>query len=229
MEWTPVNMYYVYTGKSTAEFNVVKDLNPPRLLISYYYFRRKSMKSFIETLGYTPEIMLDSGAWSAFSCGKDIRITDYMKYIAENTDYIRYYISLDVIGDSSATYSNYIHIKKEGFNPIPVFHFQDDFSLLNQYVDMGVTYIALGGTVPVKSKNKVARWINSILFEYPGLHFHVLGSSSSRIVDNCNIYSCDSTTWFMSAINGHVPHMPGFSREDKIKRATYLMQGSLLE
>lgn len=70
------NNYFVYTGKSTLETEVLQKLKPDRLLLSYYYFKNKPLSTVIDTLGYTPEIILDSGAFSAFTKGSNISLLD---------------------------------------------------------------------------------------------------------------------------------------------------------
>lgn len=223
-----INLYFVYTGKSTVELEVVKKLKPQRLLISYYYFKTKSLESFIDFIGYIPEIILDSGAFSAFTKGGSVSLLDYLKYIEENGKYIKYYISLDVIGDSLTTYAYYQIMKNKGFTPLPVYHYGEDISYLKKYIDAREAYIALGGTVPIVDKNVVASWANQIIKQYPEVKFHLLGSSSNKIINQCKIFSCDSSTWIMGAVNGKVKEIPGNTRADKIRRAEFLMQKMIL-
>lgn len=65
-----MKVYFVTTGL-WEEIQVVKKVRPPRLLCSYWYFKNKRMADFCEELGYRPEIILDSGAYSAFTKGKN--------------------------------------------------------------------------------------------------------------------------------------------------------------
>lgn len=180
------------------------------------------MKAYCEKLGYQPEILLDSGCFSAFNKGKGIALTDFMKYIQDNKEFITHYINLDVIQDNDMSFDYYKIMKKKGFQPIPVLQYgENDEYWLDKYISEGETYIALGGTVGIKNKQQVAEWVRMISWLYPNVNFHLLGSSSRKISDSCDIYSMDSSTWFMMAINGYPHHIKGTSRESKIERATY--------
>lgn len=217
-----MKIYHVAVDSSTAELETLREVKPPRLLLSYFYFRNKSLKDYTEKLGYIPEIMLDSGAYSAYTKGKGIALTDYMKYIEENKDYISYYINLDVFGDNEMSYDYYRIMKKKGYNPIPVVQYGgDDEYWLKKYYENGERHLALGGTVPVKSKWEVSEWVRLLSWQYSEVKFHLLGSSSRKIIDHCDMYSCDSSTWFMQAINGKPKHIKGTSRTSKIERATF--------
>lgn len=203
-------------------------VKPPRLLLSYFYFRNKPLKQFVEKLGYQPEIMLDSGAYSAWTKGKGIALTDYIKYIDENKEYLSSYINLDVIGDNEMSYDYYEILKRKNYTPIPVVHHGDDCEKwLEKYYQNGERFIALGGTVGIKSKQKVSDWARLLIWQYPNVNFHLLGSSSKKIIDHCDLYSCDSSTWFMQAIMGKPKHIKGTSRTSKIERATYNLKEEL--
>jgi hypothetical protein len=221
-----MNIYHVAVDSSTAELESLKEVKPPRLLLSYFYFKNKPLNEYIEKLGYQPDIMLDSGAYSAFTKGKGIALTDYMKYIEENKEYITHYFSLDVIGDSEMSYWYYSIMKEKGFDPLPVYHYGSDEKWLKKYIKESI-YIGLGGTVPEKSKSKVSDWVRMITWEYPETDFHLLGSTSDKIIDTCDIASVDSSSWFMQAIMGSPKHIKGRTREAKIKRAKYNLKREL--
>jgi hypothetical protein len=200
----------------------LKEVKPPRLLLSYFYFKNKPLKNYVEQLGYKPEIMLDSGAYSAWTKGKGIALTDYMKYIEENKEYIYCYMNLDVFGDNQMSYDYYLILKKKGFSPVPVVQYGDDHQdWLDKYYQQGERFMALGGTVPIKNKWEVSDYVRLLSWQYPEINFHLLGSSSRKIIDHCDMYSCDSSTWFMMAINGYPKHIPGTSRLAKLERAKF--------
>lgn len=218
-----MRIHFVCTNDK-VEKEVIRELKPKNLLLSYYYFKNVKLKDFIEEIGYTPRIILDSGAYTAFSKGKNISIIDFMKYIDENKDYIYRYISLDVIGNPRITYKYYEIMIMEGYNPVPVFHFGDDVKRLRKYISEGNDYIALGNTVPIKNKSTVASWVNELINEFPYTKFHLLGSSSTKVTDGTSLYSVDSSTWIMMAINGYPKEIKGKSRESKKQRAIWQMK-----
>jgi hypothetical protein len=147
-----------------------------------------------------------------------------MAFIKANEQYIEKYIALDVFGDADLTYDYYKIMRKKGYNPIPVYAYGAPEEYLKKYVDDGNVFIALGGTVPVSDKTIVAAWVNSITHKYPYIKFHLLGSSSIEVTCNTDLYSCDSSTWIMQAINGSPKHILGKSRDKKILRAKYNME-----
>jgi hypothetical protein len=217
-----LNVYFVCCNV-VEEKLAIQELKPDKLLLSYYYFKNKSLQDFVNELGYKPEILLDSGAYSAWTKGKNISPIDYMNFITTNKKYIDKYITLDVIGEPELTLKYYEIMKLKGFDPLPVFHYGDDETYLRLYLKEGCKYIALGNTVPIKDKNKVAEWVNHLTDTYPDTHFHLLGSSSTKVTQKTNLYSVDSSTWIMMAINGFPKEIKGRTREAKVERAKFQM------
>ena len=218
-----MNLYFVVTDKSKIEAEVTSVERPQRLLLSYFYYRSKGIAQLIKKIGYLPIIRLDSGAFSAFNTGRNISPIDYMNFIDENEAYIDDYIALDVIGDPELTRRYYEIMRYKGYSPIPVFHYGDDEKYLRYYLDKGHTTVALGGTAMMRSKPTVAAWCSDITGKYPGIEFHLLGSSSRQITDKAALASCDSSTWIVGAFNGNPKHITGTSREKKKLRAEYNM------
>lgn len=211
-------VYFVTTNR-TDEIAVLQKVKPPRLLCSYWYFKSKPLDAFCETLGYKPEIMLDSGAYSARAAGKNINLLDYMDYIEANSAFLSRYVSLDVIGDDMLTRAFYKIMCMKGLDPIPVFHYGGEQETMRYYLDRGKTTIALGGTVPVSDKARIVRWCEMLSRENPGVQFHLLGSTSSKLLECESIASCDASSWYMQAVNGSPAYIPGKTREGKRQRA----------
>ena len=216
-----MDIYFVTIGK-IGEKKTIKKVKPDNILISYYYWKNKSINKLINYLGYKPNIMLDSGAYSAWNKNQKININNYIEYIKNNIEFINNYIILDVIENPKQTLKNLKYMKNKGLNPIPVFHHGDKISKINklkQYNDL----IALGNTVPIKNKKHVARWVNQITKQFPDVDFHLLGSSSKNIIRKCpRLKSCDSTEYFMGAIFGRPKYIEG-----KINKAVYNMRKTL--
>lgn len=211
-------MYFVTVGLAD-EIAVIQKVKPPRILCSYWFFKSKPLSSFCEKLGYKPEIMLDSGAYSAYTRGKNVNLLDYMNYIRDNQEYITHYMALDVIGDDDLTMAFYTIMLGKGLNPIPVFHYTSDRQQMDEYLDLGANLIALGGTVPVSNKATVAQWCDNLADLYPGTAFHLLGSCSQKFMACKSLISCDASTWYMRAVKGSPESIPGKTRESKRARA----------
>lgn len=213
-----MNVYFVTAGL-IQEMEVIRKVRPPRLLCSYWYFKNRSLQEFCSAIGYQPEIMLDSGAYSAFTKGRSVNLFDYMRYIEENADYISRYVALDVIGDSFTTKAYYEIMRHKGFDPIPVFHYGDDLSAMSYYATNGARVVALGNTVQIRDKDDVAEWCSEIHEWLPSIDLHLLGSSSQKIMDCGAVASCDSSAWYIMAVNGKPKSIPGKTRSSKLARA----------
>lgn len=200
-------VYFVTVGLK-EEVEVIRKVRPPRLLCSYWYFKARPLGDFCNSIGYRPEIILDSGAYSAYTKGKSVNLFDYMAYIAENAEYISRYIALDVIGDSFATKAYYEIMRSRGLDPIPVYHYGDDLSKALFYVQNGANALALGNTVGIRDKEVVALWCKEVHEQLPGVALHLLGSSSRAIIDCGAVETCDSSAWYMMAVNGKPKTVP---------------------
>lgn len=219
-----VTLYHVISGNK-HEIEAISKVKPSHLLCSYFYFKNKSLRSLCEDLGYQPKILLDSGAFSAFSTGRNISPIDYMTYIEQNQSYIEWYISLDVIGDERLSEMYYQIMRTKGFKPVPVYHIGDSLERLDYYCTQSEK-VALGGTVFIQDKKRVARWIYMLKKRQPNTQFHLLGSSSTWITSLPGLDSCDSSTWILQAKNGNPRHIRGTSAEAKIQRAIYNLRKS---
>lgn len=218
-----MKVYFVTTGLK-EEVQVIKKVRPPRLLCSYWYFKNKPLSKFCGELGYRPEILLDSGAWSAFTKGKHVNVLDYIEYIQTNRDYIANYISLDVIGDPRMTRLLYELMWSAGLNPIPVVHYGKDLHIVDYYRKGWPPLVALGGTVPVRDKRVVAAWCADVKRQYPDTELHLLGSNSKAILHSGVLASCDASTWYIQAVKGRPTTIPGRDRTAKIQRAEVNMR-----
>ena len=114
-------------------------------------------------------------------------------------------------------------MRRKGFSPIPVYHYQADEKYLKYYAKRA-ELIAIGGTVPEHNKRIVAEWVRVLVWTYPEIRFHLLGSSSRKIVDTVDLHSVDSSTWIMQAKNGRPYHIPGKTPQAKVKRAVYNLE-----
>lgn len=213
-----MNVYFVTIG-IRSEMDIIKKVRPKHILCSYWYFSKKPMADFVSAIGYRPDILLDSGAYSAYAKKKEMNINEYMEYIRNNQDYISRYISLDVIGDSGQTKRNYWTMRECGLNPIPVVHYGEPADDVALYESLGADTIALGNTVGIRDKDIVSKWCAELHKNYPNVNLHLLGSSSKKILEGNVLSSCDSSAWYMMAVNGKPKTIPGKTREAKKARA----------
>ena len=154
-------------------------------------------------------LFLDSGAFSAWSKKLEIDIYEYIKFIKEHKQYIDTYAVLDDILDPETTLKNQNIMEKEGLNPLPCFHFGEDIKYLEYYLEK-YDYIALGGMVPISTKDLV-NWLDNIFGNYicdkngiPKIEIHGFGLTSLFLMLRYPWYSVDSTSWVLTGRFGSV-------------------------
>jgi len=220
-------IYFVSTD-TKVENETIKKVKPEGILQSYYYFKNKSIKKWIEKIGYKPDIILDSGAFSAWSKNEEIDLQNYMKYIKENINFIEYFVVLDEIGNPEKTYENYKIMKNNNLNPKPVFHYGSKRKWLEKYIkEENENFILLGGVAKMNKNKLIKNWVNRLCYKYNNVKFHLLGKTNHNIINNCPIYSSDSSAYIMGAVFGNPKHIKGNDLKDKVKRAVYNMKKTL--
>jgi hypothetical protein len=154
-------------------------------------------------------LFLDSGAFSAFSKGVEIKIEEYISFIKENESFIEVYANLDVIGDAEATLKNQRVMEKAGLKPLPCFHYGDDIKYLEIYLKEH-KYIAFGGMVPISTPNLI-KWLDHLFASYicdgkgiPKVKIHGFGLTSFDLMFRYPWFSVDSTSWVMTGRFGGV-------------------------
>jgi hypothetical protein len=167
-------------------------------------------------------IMLDSGAFSMAKSGKKLDLIEYCEYIKLRKP--AKYISMDVIGNPEQSELNLLEMVKQDLDPIPVFHAGSDFKFLQRLVDMGYTYICLGGTVGQKNPQRI-EFFDTVFAKYPEIKFHGLGMTSLELLKRYNFYSVDSTTWLIPDRAGRyigpddtqIPAPEGMSKDERYR------------
>lgn len=217
---------YFVGNKRDEEITVIRETKPERLLLSFFYFKNVPLDQFIAAIGYMPEIILDSGAYSAWTQGKDVALTAYIRYILMNRRYVKHIISLDVIGDPTIGFIYWKALKAKGIDAVPVYHIQDDVKWLDKYVTEGAPYIGLGGAAQIRDKAQVKQWAKECLDRHPDRRFHLLGASSLKCLELGAEYgdriTFDSATWILKAANGKPKNITHPDRKQaKILRAMH--------
>jgi len=184
----------------------------PHLLESYHYIGKQKFVDAIKEDGVT--VFLDSGAFSAFTLGVELRVSD-CDYILRNIDIIRKEDDvliasvLDGIGDALQTWRNQIEMEQRGVRPLPCFHAGEDERYLEWYVAR-YPYITLGGMVGTSSK-QLCVWLDRIWDKYlldgsgrARLKVHGFGITAIPIMERYPWHSCDSSSWVQSAAFGGI-------------------------
>jgi hypothetical protein len=198
------------------------------VLESYFYLRDSRMGQKIRDAGQT--IFLDSGAFSMFTKGVDIKLEEYAEYIHANKDIWHVVSNLD---DTTKTpqisYDNQKALESLGCGVQPVFHCREDERWLQRYLDEGYDYLFIGGMVPETTKY-LTQWLDHIWENYlinpdgsPRIKVHGFGLTTLSLMFRYPWYSVDSTSWVMASRMGKIfvdlPHkIQGVAISDKSPR-----------
>jgi hypothetical protein len=169
----------------------------PALLVSYVYlhlFRRNRRQHQFRNW------VLDSGAFSAYNSGKEIRLSQYIddckRLIEEENEQggklVEIY-SLDVIGDWRATLKNTEAMWKAGVEAIPCYHVGEPWEYL---VHIAANYpkIALGGVALQRGKKKI-EWAKQCFARAWPKRIHGFGFGGEEAIMALPWHSVDASTW----------------------------------
>lgn len=187
---------YFATPRSRNEIDILAEEGAAHLLIPY---SDSSFELFYKyALSKGLKILVDSGAYTAFTQGKKIDIVEFGAKMLELSP--KKFINLDVIGDAVETTQNQKYLESLGLNPIPVWHHGSAYESLNELVKK-YDLIAIGGLVTTgissKKRNEI---LKTIIQMFPLTKFHGLGVGTA--VDG--LYSGDSTAWIAGARYGRL-------------------------
>jgi hypothetical protein len=187
--------------------------NIPHILESWHYVGKQ--KFVDEMRADNARVFLDSGAFSAFTLGVDLKVSDYCDYIQRNRDILRVEDGvvmasvLDGIGDPLQTWRNQYEMELRGVKPLPCFHAGEDERYLEHYV-ANYPYITLGGMVGSSTK-QLCIWLDRMWDRYltdgagrPKIKVHGFGITAIPIMERYPWYSCDSSSWIQSAAFGSI-------------------------
>lgn len=203
------------------------------ILVSYYYASNKFSKIVENLQKYDTKkrVIVDSGAFTAWTKGKIIDVEEYLKFLNKYSDYIFLCGQIDAIpGDrihgatteqvlksAEDTWNNYLYMRNRMKNPsalLYTFHVGEPFKFLERALDWKdesgniIEYIALGGMVG-KPKEVRKRFLDSC-FEIikksnnPNVKVHAFGMTDFELLSQYPITSADSTSWIMTGANGGI-------------------------
>lgn len=156
-------------------------------------------------------LLLDSGAYSAWNSGVALNLMDYIRYCHDNARWIGRCVNLDVIapgdpeGAAAAGMTNYKEMRAAGLDPIPVFHVGENVKWLHQMLDMGADYIGLSAS-SIISPSKAAEWYDiiwNILVDRHGLPLvkcHAFGEGRATVLAQNPWCSSDTASWIYDSI-----------------------------
>jgi hypothetical protein len=121
----------------------------------------------------------------------------YMEFLHDLGHYFDFYALLDVIYSPEKTWEVYQIMRKEGLNPVPVYHYGSDISWLHKYMDE-TDYIAVGGLGRSMTKKKFLPFGDQMFKELTQSRgrwrVHGFAVASFDLLRRYPWYSIDSTT-----------------------------------
>ena len=190
----------LYFAGAEAWHKVLNEIEKTKGLFSYIGIPKTTKGELFRA---DRKIFLDSGGFSAFTLGKEIKIDEYCNFIKKYHKQIDHYAQLDCIGDEEGTEKNQKYMESRGLNPLPVFHFKGDFKRLER-LSKEYDYICLGGLVPLAKAKPILRAHLDKCFSIikDNCKVHGFGMTGMDILERYPWYSVDSTSWIEASRRG---------------------------
>ena len=182
-----------------------------------------------DTLGKRARVMIDSGAFTAWSLGKPVELPKLIYYVkgllakyGDRHEFI--FIALDVMpGEKNRrpteaelkagmqkSYENYIEYKAEmeGYEILPVYHTGEPIQLRDWYMKH-TDYICLSMNLGMSEQNRID-W--ALRVSVTGLRTHGLAATGARMTRYVDWFSVDSAAWVKRGAMGQIywPNNTGF-------------------
>lgn len=155
------------------------------------------------------KIMLDSGAFTAWTKGIHIDIDKYIQFVKDHSYLFDICINLDVIGDPEGSWKNWKYMKDSGVLAMPVYHNGAPEKYLKRYMRY-TDYIGFGAIAKLSTKQRILglrRIWDTYLQDDKGTPLkkvHGLGLAAVKIMYNFPWYSVDSASCVKAASFGKI-------------------------
>jgi len=164
------------------------------ILVAFPYFSQGIYRFLSEKDPSTFRLIVDSGAFTAWNTGREIRLDDYMKFLKSIPSHWDYKaVQLDVFGNPDGTYENYHRMLDAGFEDImPVFTRGDSLERLEEFYSH-TDYIMFGGIVIGGENRNYVKWFCEV---NKGRDAHWLGFVNVPFIKHYRPKSVDSSTLY---------------------------------
>ncbi len=163
-------------------------------LVSYAYLRKQPADQ-IRTILDDPrrEVLLDSGAFTAFNAGKAIEVDDYIEFLRAWKANLFGYFLLDKIQDPVATEANWQAMLVAGLSPIPIHVFGEDGVAMDRFFARS-PYVGLGGLRRPSRGKAPIEYVKQKMVWARGRPVHWLGYTDEETLRAFRPFSCDSAS-----------------------------------
>lgn len=171
------------------------DQHPINILVATPYLKQYDRDS--ACAGYQPaNLMLDSGAFSAWKSGKEIDIDALIveslkpRWTAS--------VGLDVIGSAEGTRKNLDYMQAQGSPAMPVFHIGDPWELLTYYCE-NWDRVGLSCRFGESVADSMKFYEQCFARTYPH-KFHSFGWIAPKMLGEFPFYTADASSWEMAPL-----------------------------
>lgn len=229
----PFHLYFAGKGSKNSS-DLKRELGCDQL-----YSQLNERSHIMQDIEYLKEhpnafcLFVDSGAYTAYTQGKEVDVDDYIKLINEIGDYVTIFAQVDkipqVIGREPTeeeladaprqSWENYLYMvekvdKKYRDKIMPVFHFEEDTKWLHKMLDYTfedghhIKYIGLAVSTVDTAAIRYA-WLQ-MCFDIiekspnPDVMTHAFGCTQLDVLQKFPLTSADSTTWVQAAAYGNI-------------------------
>lgn len=249
-----LNLYFAGNG-----LNDEKRKNNCNQLLSQLN-ERKAIMDWVEYKRTHPEcsskLLIDSGAFTAHTKGKEVDVDDYINFINPIMDAVDIFAQVDKIPGRwgqpkteqqkkeapKQSWDNYLYMSARVTDRdklMPIYHQGEDWSWLRNMLEYRHTdgspikYIGLGGVAETKTNDDRRNWFKECYkviksSSNPDVQVHAFGMTSTDLLSEFPFTSADSTTWLKAATYGEliVINRDGCACRVKISERTASKQGA---
>jgi hypothetical protein len=204
------------------------------ILLSYAYHSKTDLHEAKRRLRGQGLLMLDSGAYTAYTLGKTISLADYAAFLRDWAGAWDSAVTLDVIGDHEATARNTRKLHDMGLPVLPVFTFGTKQAELDAMA-REFSYICVGGTVGyTKQRDHLTGYLTTVRRRTAGqgCSIHTLGVGSLPTITKVRPFTADSSAASGAPTYGSVlvwdgRNLRGVSRKDATRHAELLRRNGI--
>lgn len=179
---------------------------PERLRVLASYAYQPAIEAALEG---GADLLVDSGAFTAFTLGEVIRLEEYADFLLERAQGITVAVTLDVIGDWRGTAENLDKLRDRVGDAVPimpVWHSGSPESELRRLCREH-DYIAVGGVTTMASQ--VDKFMRHMIHAHriaaeTGTKLHGLGVTGERALLDLPWYTVDSSSWLSGVRYGNL-------------------------
>lgn len=165
-------------------------------LVSYAYLRNVQDDQIARILSDNRrEVLLDSGAFTAFNAGKVIELSEYMAFLRKWGHRLFAYMLLDKLQDPVQTEANWRTMLADGLSPVPIHVFGEGADQMEEFFSRA-PYVALGGLRRPHRGPAPIEYVKQKMTWAAGRPVHWLGYTNQQMIRTFRPFSVDcATAW----------------------------------